>query len=76
VIRFENRIYERTAQDAKSRFGNIAKIRFTYQPLIGGAVGKWASTASARLGKPSQRRTQSTEWLTNQPAIIVELLGN
>jgi hypothetical protein len=77
VIQVENRIYERTAQDAKSRFGNIAKIRFVYQALIGGAVGKWASTASARrLASRHGRRTHSTEWLTNQPAIVVELLGN
>jgi hypothetical protein len=30
VIQVENRIYERTANDAQARFGNIAKIRFTY----------------------------------------------
>lgn len=76
VIQVPNRIYERTANDAKARFGNTAKIRFTYQPLIGGAVGKWAASASAqRLAKRSKRRTKSTEWLTNQPAIIVEMLG-
>jgi len=76
VIQVPNRIYERTAEDAKRQFGNIAKIRFTYQPLIGGAVGKWAASASAgRLASRHKRRTKSTEWLTNQPAIIVELLG-
>jgi hypothetical protein len=76
VIQVENRIYQRTADDAKSKYGNIAKIRFTYQPLIGGAVGKWAASASAgRLASRHKRRTKSTEWLTNQPAIIVELLG-
>lgn len=36
VIQVENRIYERTASDARSRFGNIAKIRFTYQSTVGG----------------------------------------
>ena len=76
VIQVQNRIYERTANDAKAQFGNIAKIRFTYQPLIGGAIGKWASSPSAaRLASRHKRRTKSTEWLTNQPAIIVELLG-
>jgi hypothetical protein len=30
VIQVQNRIYERTADDARARFGNIAKIRFTY----------------------------------------------
>ena len=76
VIQVQNRIYERTAQDAINKFGNQAKIRFTYQPLQGGAIGKWAGSASAkRLASRHKRRTKSTEWLTNQPAIIVELLG-
>jgi hypothetical protein len=30
VIQVDNRIYQRTAKDASSRFGNIAKIRFGY----------------------------------------------
>lgn len=36
VIQVPNRIYERTATDAQRRFGNIAKIRFTYQSAVGG----------------------------------------
>lgn len=36
VIKVENRIYERTARDAMARFGNVAKIRFTYQSTVGG----------------------------------------
>jgi hypothetical protein len=35
VIQVPNRIYERTASDAKARFGNIAKIRFSYQSSVG-----------------------------------------
>ncbi len=76
VIQVQNKIYERTATDAKAKYGNIAKIRFTYQSLQGGAIGKWAGSASAgRLASRHKRRTKSTEWLTSQPAIIVELLG-
>jgi hypothetical protein len=76
VVQVANRIYERTADDAKAKFGNQAKIRFTYQSLQGGAIGKWAASASAqRLASRHKRRTKSTEWLTNQPAIIVELLS-
>lgn len=76
VIQVANRIYERTAEDAKAKFGNQAKIRFAYQSLQGGAVGKWAASPSAqRLASRHKRRTKSTAWLTNQPAIIVELLG-
>lgn len=37
VIQVQNRIYERTASDAQSRFGNVAKIRFTYQSAVGGS---------------------------------------
>lgn len=37
VIQVPNRIYERTANDAQARFGNIAKIRFTYQSAVGGS---------------------------------------
>lgn len=36
VIQVPNRIYERTANDGQGRFGNVAKIRFTYQSAVGG----------------------------------------
>lgn len=36
VIQVENRIYDRTAQDASRRFGNVAKIRSTFRSTIGG----------------------------------------
>jgi hypothetical protein len=76
VIQVPNRIYERTAADAIAKFGNQAKIRFTYQPLQGGAIGKWAQTASAaRHAFRHGRRSKIQQWLTNQPAIIVEMLG-
>lgn len=40
VVQVENRIYERTAKDANARFGNIAKIRFTYAAAVGGAIAR------------------------------------
>lgn len=40
VIQVPNRIYERTADDAKAKFGNVAKIRFTYQAAIGGRIAR------------------------------------
>lgn len=77
VIQVENRIYERTADDAKKRFGNVANVRFGYQSLanVGATpIGKWAGSASAqRLFKKHKRRTGSTEWLTRVPAITVTL---
>lgn len=36
VMQVPNRIYERTAKDAKARFGNIAEIFFTYRGIVGG----------------------------------------
>lgn len=76
VIQVENRIYERTAKDAKSRFGNLAKVTFEYQSAQGGAIGAWANSASARrLAASHGRRTHQIEWLTRQPAIVVTLSG-
>lgn len=40
VVQVPNRIYERTANDAQARFGNIAKIRFTYSSAVGGSIAK------------------------------------
>jgi len=36
VLQVQNRIYERTAKDARSRFGNIARIGFTFRGIVGG----------------------------------------
>lgn len=38
VIQVPNRIYERTARDAKSRFGNSANINFSYRAAGGDRV--------------------------------------
>lgn len=37
LLQVPNRIYERTAKDARARFGNIAKILFTYRGIVSGA---------------------------------------
>jgi hypothetical protein len=77
VIQVQNRIYERTAADAKAKYGNLANIKFSYQAVTGGAIGAWASTPSAhRLASRHKRRTSSQAWLTNQPCIIVQLAGS
>jgi hypothetical protein len=36
VVQVENRIYERTARDARARFGNSARIEFTFRGVVGG----------------------------------------
>lgn len=48
VIQVENRIYERTARDAKARFGNVAKINFSYQAATGTADRVPAITVSLK----------------------------
>jgi hypothetical protein len=40
LVSVPNRIYERTAKDAQSRFGNIAKVRFIYSAAVGGSIAK------------------------------------
>jgi hypothetical protein len=55
-------VYEAVAALASRRFGNIARIRFSYRSFPGGAVGDWAGSTKMR-GK--------RDWLTRQPAITV-----
>lgn len=44
VIRVPNRIYERTAKDARGRFSNMAKISFAWRaPYVSGRAGNKAS---------------------------------
>lgn len=58
VVQVPNRIYERTAKDARSRFGNLAQIGFSYRGVIGGGI------ARGRAGNKPE---------TRYPAIIVSL---
>jgi hypothetical protein len=64
VIQVPNRIYERTAKDAKARFGNFMKIAFGYRAPIGGAIRAYGGAASRRGGIEHRARA---------PAIIVTL---
>jgi hypothetical protein len=47
LVSVPNRIYERTAADAKARFGNAARIGFTFRGIVGGAQVNQAKAASA-----------------------------
>lgn len=61
LVSVPNRIYERTAKDARQRFGNVATIRFTYRGIVGGAqinplvAGATSIARNARNGRFSQR---------------------
>ncbi|MER2268244.1 hypothetical protein [Methylobacterium oxalidis] len=68
-------VYEGVATLAKRRFGNVAYVGFSYRSFPGGAIGKWAQTASAeklsrnvRGGRVGARQ----DWLTRQPAILID----
>lgn len=73
VIQVPNRIAERTAKDARRRFGNQAKVMFGYESVqAGGAINTWAS--GTRSGGKRRGRARK-DWLTRQPAIIVYMKG-
>ncbi|PJI56011.1 hypothetical protein CTI14_00310 [Methylobacterium radiotolerans] len=68
-------VYQGVATLAKRRYGNVAYVGFGYRSLPAGAVGAWAQTASAaalarrvRGGRPDRH----SDWLTRQPAIIID----
>lgn len=68
-------VYEAVATLAARRFGNVAHTRFTYRSFPGGAVGKWAESASAQALadriRPG-RKSLKQDWLTRQPAIYID----
>lgn len=66
VVQVEPRIYERTADDARRRFGNVARIKFSYRsPILGyQPAGSPGAAASQRGG---------IERDTRAPAIVVTL---
>ena len=64
-------VYQAVATLANGRFGNIAKVRFTYRTPLGGAINSWAqSTSLVRKGRRMTERARG-EWLRRQPAILI-----
>lgn len=53
LVSVPNRIYERTAKDARARFGNVAKIGFTYRGYAGGGVVGGRAGNKAKLRYPT-----------------------
>lgn len=62
VIQVPNRIYERTAKDARSRMGNQADIRFEYRTLSG---------AYSLRRSAGRRRDRQSGSAVQSPAIVV-----
>jgi hypothetical protein len=68
-------VYEVVAGMARRRFGNVAAIQFGFRSLPHGAIGAWAQTAGAReLARTVRggRPALYEEWLTQQPAILID----
>lgn len=66
-------VYEGVAVMAAQRFGNVARIKFSFRSLPGGAVGAWAKKTRLRSRQAIRNRpgARRIDWLTRQPAIIV-----
>lgn len=67
-------VFHVVAALAARRYGNLARIKFSFRSLPAGAVGRWSVSGSARAlaqrvrgGNPAGH----TDWLTRQPAVIV-----
>lgn len=56
VMQVPNRIYERTAKDARASFGNMAKIEFTYRGIVAGAQVNPIKSGAAKF----QQRDRKT----------------
>ena len=64
----EDGVYETVATLANNRWGNLARIRFSYRSLLGSSVHAWAKTTKMVSKAKGPRREQ---WLTRQPAIVI-----
>lgn len=71
-VQAPNGVYEVVATMARRRFGNVARVRFTYRSPMGGAteLEGWASANSSRReGKKAQQRQYAKN--IRQPAIVI-----
>jgi hypothetical protein len=65
-------VYEVVAVLASRRFGNVAKVRFSFVVPQFGAIHSWAAaTSMKRRGRPNMKSGTRAEWLRRQPAILV-----
>ncbi|MGN6549755.1 MAG: hypothetical protein ACTHJ3_07670 [Pararhizobium sp.] len=66
-------VYQAVAAVAAKRFGNVARVRFSYRSLRSSDthLEEWASRTS--LTRPGRRMSEAArdEWLRRQPAVIV-----
>lgn len=62
-------VYEGIATLASRRFGNMAKVRFSYRAPLFGMVDEWASTT--KMVVRSRKGAKKAEWLRRQPAVVI-----
>ncbi|WP_046869363.1 hypothetical protein [Microvirga massiliensis] len=62
-------VYQVVAKKAHQRFSNLARIRFTYEAPMFGAIDEWAQTTSMESQRSAAGRA---DWLRRNPAIIIE----
>jgi hypothetical protein len=62
-------VYEKTASKAKSRFGNIARVRFAWRSPVAAYGGAASRHKKGRDGKWSG----GAEWSTRTPAVVVTM---
>jgi hypothetical protein len=67
-------VYEVVAAMARRRFGNVAKVQFSYRSLVGmSMLEAWAQqTTMLKVGRRRMNDSERENWLRRQPAIIVE----
>jgi hypothetical protein len=63
--RAHGHVYEKAAQIVAGRYGNLAKVFFTYDKAPKGEVYAWA------WGK-SDHSQKHQEWLTRQPTLVIQ----
>lgn len=62
-------VFHVVAAMAQGRFGNLARIRFSYRAPLFGAIEEWASRTA--MESPYRRGAKRDEWLRRQPAIVI-----
>ena len=65
-------VYQGVATLANSRFGNLARIRFSTRQIVGGetALSQWAAKRAAGIGHERKRRHQRARD-ERQPAVVI-----
>ena len=65
-------VFEAVATVAARKFGNVAKIKFGFFPVVGAAqLDKWAGKTGAKPGRRKLKAAALDEWRRRQPTIFV-----